>query len=98
MCMTNLFAYRATDPKVMKAQQSPTGDPHNMTHMLRVAAIAEITVAAWGTHGSHMGRAEYVLRQFRESGLKLRHLGLNSDGSPKHPLYFKKDIHPLPWK
>jgi hypothetical protein len=86
LCMTNLFAFRATDPEVMKWEPEPVGADNDAT-LVRLAAGAGIVVAAWGVHGSHLGRAAVVAALIQ--GLQC--LGRNLDGSPKHPLYVAKD-------
>ena len=55
LSMTNLFAFRATDPKKMKAVADPIG-PENDAHLLRLARDAGVIVAAWGANGTHRGR------------------------------------------
>lgn len=52
----NLFALRATDPRVMKAHAEPVG-PDNDQHLLAIAREAHLVVCAWGNHGAHRGRA-----------------------------------------
>lgn len=89
-CMTNIFAYRATDPKVMEAQEEPIG-PDNDRWLKQVSNGSGLVVAAWGTHGSHLGRAEEVLALIGP----LCCLGTNKDGSPKHPLYLRRDTEPV---
>jgi hypothetical protein len=96
LCMTNIFAFRATDPEVMKLESDPVG-MGNDTYILNCAKQAGIVVAAWGTHGSHNDREDWVKKMFFDCGIKLHHLGLNSDGSPKHPLYLRKDLKPTPF-
>lgn len=91
--MTNLFAFRATDPKAMKAAAAPVG-PMNDSVLIEEADKAGLVVAAWGTHGTHNRRAEAV-RSFLKG---LHHLGLTKDGHPRHPLYLKGDIQPQEWK
>jgi hypothetical protein len=59
--VVNLFAFRATDPKDMKAAIDPIG-PENDDYIRRLTAYCDITIAAWGCHGDHLGRAERVVR------------------------------------
>lgn len=82
LCMTNLFAFRATDPREMKKAYDPIG-PGNDEALAACAGGTGSILAAWGTHGSHMERAAQVAEMFPD----LICLGVNSDGSPKHPLY-----------
>jgi len=96
MCMTNLFAYRATMPEEMKLQIEPIGAENDGT-VKRLAREACLIVAAWGTHGKHMDRQERVKHWFASQNIQMHHLGLNSDGTPKHPLYLRKTTEPLTW-
>lgn len=93
LCMTNLFAYRATDPGVMKRAPDPVG-PHNNEHLLELAAGAGVVVAAWGTHGTHMCRDDDVWRMMS----RLHYLSLTKHGHPSHPLRLSKALAPQPWE
>lgn len=55
LCMTNLFAFRATDPDVMKSADDPVG-PENDQHLQDLANGASVVIAAWGVHGTFGGR------------------------------------------
>lgn len=90
LCMTNLFAFRATEPKDMKAVADPVG-PENDAHLLAMAGGAGVIVAAWGTHGTHRGRDAAV----RKLLPALYCLALTKDGHPAHPLYLKKTLTPV---
>ena len=46
ICMTNLFAYRSTNPAVMKKQAEPIGE-ENDEWLLEIASRSELIVAAW---------------------------------------------------
>jgi hypothetical protein len=97
LCMTNLFAYRATDPEVMKAQTDPVG-PENDRWLLEVAKSAGCVLAAWGTHGTHLKRDEAVLTAVN-AVQPIHCLTLNNGGgTPKHPLYVIKTMKPKLWK
>jgi len=92
MCMTNLFAYRATKPKDMKSFPEPIG-PDNDKWLTRVAASAGLTVAAWGTLGGYLGRDAAV----RALIVDMQCLGYSKDGHPFHPLMLPKNavLEPL---
>ena len=45
LCMTNLFAFRATDPAVMKAHPEPVGEANDGT-LVEFALSAGVVVAA----------------------------------------------------
>ena len=92
MVMLNIFAFRATDPKVMRRQLDPVGVLNNIAleHVVRRCGK---TVCCWGTHGALLNRGPEVERMlfamdvFRDGRRKLYHMGLTKDGFPKHPLY-----------
>lgn len=95
----NLFAYRATEPKDMKAQHDPVGPDNDATIRRVLEGVAHAVRAVdgdprdfpvllgWGTHGSFKGRDAEVLELVRQSGVHPVHLGITKDGHPKHPLY-----------
>jgi len=94
--VTNIFAFRATDPKVMRAQPKPVG-PANDAAIAEAADWADQVIAAWGTHGEHMGRGAVVETLLRATDKPVFHLGLSKAGHPKHPLYIAYAQHPQPW-
>jgi hypothetical protein len=94
MAMLNLFAFRATEPAVMKAAADPVG-PDNDECLRRAVRLFAMTVAAWGTHGVHQNR-DYAIRGFI-SPAQLYVLGLTKDGHPKHPLYLRSGLQPVRW-
>lgn len=65
--VVNLFAFRATDPKEMKAAPDPVG-PENNTVIRQALSEAKTVVCAWGAHGSFQGRAQDVLTLIRDDG------------------------------
>lgn len=89
LCMTNVFAYRATDPRKMKAYAEPVG-PDNDKWLKECSSKAGLIVAAWGKDGAHMKRDLVVERLISD----LQCLGHNGDGTPKHPLYLKDTTKP----
>jgi hypothetical protein len=89
--MLNLFAYRATDPNEMRLAEDPVGPLNNKT--LREARFADVTVAAWGTHGAHRGRDAQALAMLP----RLHYLRLTKDGHPGHPLYLPANLRPVEW-
>ena len=93
MCATNLFALRATDPKVMKLHPAPIGD-ENDRWIAEAAASAAVVVAAWGNHGSHLGRDQMVLNLLANRPSLMR---LTLAGYPAHPLYLLKTLTPQLW-
>jgi hypothetical protein len=92
----NIFAWRATDPKVMRAQADPVG-PLNDAAIRDGCAWADTVICAWGTHGAHLGRGPEVAALIRAAGVTPFHLGLSKAGHPKHPLYIAYTCGPEPW-
>lgn len=94
--VVNIFAYRATKPTDMKAFHSPIGDANNDA-ITSAASAADLVVAAWGTHGAHLGRGRQVQGLFADSGSAVHLLRLTKRGHPGHPLYVRGDTKPTPW-
>ena len=92
LIMTNLFAFRATDPRDMKAAEDPIG-PENDGWLERLAGIAHVRVAAWGVHGFFGERAMQVAAVLPD----FMCLGTTKDGHPKHPLYLPATAELRPW-
>lgn len=89
LCMTNLFAYRSTDPRKMKKHPHPVG-PDSDKWLKECARKASLIVAAWGRDGAHLKRDLQVEKLIND----LQCLGQNPDGTPKHPLYLKNELKP----
>jgi hypothetical protein len=94
--VANIFAYRATDPKVMRAQGDPVG-PGNDAAIAEGAAWTDQVICGWGSHGAHLERGAAVTALLRATGLPLYHLGLTLAGAPKHPLYIGYQVQPTLW-
>ena len=96
----NLFAFRATSPDDMKATDDPVGplNDHWIGQALQSAAIMRVPIlAAWGTHGEHRSRANYVRGMAHLRGAELVCLGVTAAGHPRHPLYVKGDQPLIAW-
>ena len=94
--VVNIFAYRATDPRLMRAQQDPVG-PENDAAIVDAVGWGQRLVCAWGSHGAHLGRGLAVEALLRRRGQPLFHLGLTQAGAPKHPLYISYAVQPQLW-
>jgi hypothetical protein len=104
--VVNLFAYRATDPKqLFKVFYNPAtvpgnGDPigpENDRHIRQAVEQCHPVVAAWGNHGVMMLRDEQVRRLLSDAGVSACCLGLTKGGHPRHPLYVRGDVVPMPF-
>lgn len=93
LCMTNLFAFRATQPKDMKAAADPEG-PDSIQWLLDCADEAAMVIAAWGADGAFRDRNVEILDILASWGVHLHCLRENQDGSPGHPLYIPYSAEP----
>lgn len=85
----NLFGYRTSDPKDLKNLNDSRG-PFNLIHLKALSKISKMTICAWG---NKQGRQENLIKEFNN----LHYLELAKDGTPKHPLYLKKNLLPQPF-
>jgi len=97
--MTNLFAWRATDPAELKRPQLAVHviGQNNDRRLLDVATAhaCGMVLAAWGVHGTYLGRDQQVLDKLRGAGVRVHCLGVTKDGHPRHPLYLPKTATPI---
>jgi hypothetical protein len=92
MFMLNIFAFRATDPKVMKAESDPVGaDNDYWLRKICCEYTDDLVIAQWGNHGVHRGRSTEVRRLVPQ----LHCFGITQIGEPKHILYQPYGIKPL---
>jgi hypothetical protein len=106
LAITNLFAWRATDPKGLKAAPDPVG-PANDGFIAEWAGKAALVVCAWGAMSplsswavepppwDGVTRARRVLEILRGLGVKPKALGLTAAGHPAHPLYLAGATRPF---
>ena len=82
----NLFAYRTAYPKELKDKGYQIGR-FNKKHLLNMQKICDKVICAWG---NKQGIPSRITDIFHE----LHYLDLAKDGTPKHPLYLKKELKP----
>ena len=94
----NLFALRSTDPSSLLSHPDPVG-PENDIYIKRATQDSEgcIWVAGWGMMGHKRikERASTVIASLGDRDVWC--LGINLDGSPKHPLYLSSDTELVPY-
>ena len=96
--VVNIFAFRATDPKVMRAVADPVGPGNDAAILSSVSEWhPDQVVCGWGAHGVHLGRGDAVRHLLLGTGTPLWHLGVTAAGQPKHPLYISYTQQPQPW-
>ncbi len=98
LTVVNIFAFRSTDPDVLKTVDDPIG-PENDSYILNVVSQSTMTICAWGKHGRILKRGAQVVQRLIDNGLseRLYSLHLNGDGSPGHPLYLPLKNTPQKW-
>jgi len=94
LIVTNIFAFRNTSPKIMRAAKDPVG-PGNDAAIVRAAKEAAIVVCAWGNHGAHNERSARIRDLLK--GFKLHTLRVNANGEPAHPLYLPGNLKASSW-
>ena len=93
LCMMNLFAYRATDPKEMIKYPFPIG-PENDRRLMQLSKRAGIVIAAWGEKGTFQGRDQIACAMLKD----LKCLGTTKSGQPRHPLYLSSNAKPRQYR
>jgi hypothetical protein len=87
----NLFAFRATKPTALLDADDPVG-PDNDSTIATVLRAADLVVCAWGAFPNGE-RSAHVLKLVAVPYC----LGVTKNGSPRHPLYVRASVDPLPW-
>lgn len=94
----NVLDWRATSPGDIPPDPTIACSPENVQAVVEMAADSEWVVLAYGKlHRRFQPAVAEVLRAVADSGRPLYCLGRNKDGSPKHPLYLRRDTQPVPF-
>lgn len=93
----NVFALRSTDPKALYSHADPVG-PGNDAAIVMACSEASMVICAWGGHGRYLDRGRKVIELLETNGIKPYCLHINSDGTPKHPLYVGYAVAPIPYE
>lgn len=92
LLMGNLFAYRSTDPAVLRHIDDPVG-PDNDQALLWLQRAAALVVCVWSDAGALRNRDREVLAR-----LSTPHcLTKLKSGRPGHPLYKPGHLTPIPF-
>ena len=83
LCVVNLYALRSTSPDAVKAADA-VGELND--EFIRGACRSQDVICAWGNHG-RPDRVAEVLELLKSVRARTFCLGVNKNGSPKHPLY-----------
>jgi hypothetical protein len=93
LLVTNIFAWRSTDPKALRLVEHPVGRGNDAA-ILGAAREANLVVCAWGNHGAHLNRSQAVLKLLRKNRIRVHALRVNGSGHPAHPLYLPLSLRP----
>lgn len=88
--VVNLFALRSKDPNNLCISDDPIGTA-NDEYIMRASGEARLTIIAWGIRGKYLERDEAVMRILSFP----YYLALTKNGSPRHPLYLRKELMPI---
>lgn len=97
LVMLNLFAYRATDPMVMKSVEDPVG-PANDVALRVLCKDRPIVLGAWGNDGLYRNRAAAVVDLLLAAGVTIHALAITKLNQPQHPLYVSYGTAPMLWR
>lgn len=98
LVVTNLFAFRSTDPKALDTCDDPVGGSLNDEWIIRHATQSARVIVAWGMIGQKFDRATHVMKLLDQHGVKPYCLGTCQNGSPMHPLYRPMSFQPIPYQ
>ena len=90
MEIVNLFAFRATYPKDLKAASNPIGKQNDIW-ISNAEKRSDLIIVCWGSITMGRDRAADLVKK-----LKYPHcLKINQTREPAHPLYMKADLKPI---
>lgn len=101
--IANLYPFRATDPKAMKAARArgvitPEVTDFNLRVIETWAAMAKHVVVAWGAHAIPADADKLHARlAAKEIALQRLDVPLTENNQPRHPLYLRRDVTLTPW-
>lgn len=94
--VVNLFAYRTTKPNTLRRAVDPIG-PENDRYLLAARQRAQTIILAWGNWGILHSRNRAVTSLFFVQR-NIYCLGITQAGQPRHPLYVRGNMTPLPFE
>lgn len=98
--VVNLYALRTTKPEHLEHHPDPVG-PMQMAEWHLAVQGAELAVLAWGEHKvprtSWGDMRKPVTTLLQAHSIPTKALGITKGGDPRHPLYLKNGLQPLPY-
>lgn len=95
LVVTNLFAFRATDPDDLPRDFHLAVGPDNDQHIIQQSQSAALVVCAWGQLGRLYQRGSRVRELITAD---LHYLKMLSCGQPGHPLFLRGSLSPVLWQ
>ncbi len=96
--IVNLFSTVCSNPKRLKEKARPALYDNETDQVLLEETMGrELVIAAWGRHGTLLGRDKEVVHRLRSHGVVFHALQLTVDGIPYHPMNVKSDTTPFLW-
>lgn len=94
LTVVNLYAFRATKPADLWRVGDPVGPENDSYLRVELGERTGPIICAWGSHA----KSDRV-RQFVDlaADKPLYCLGRTQDGSPRHPLYLRREQAPESW-
>lgn len=86
----NLFAWITPYRNEIYGVADPVG-PDTDAEVIEACRGALHVICGWGNEGVHRGRDRQMLALLRANSICPKAVGINKDGSPKHPLYVAYD-------
>lgn len=95
--VVNLYAFRATDPAMLRKQGYLVG-PKNDAHIGFAAWECETLICAWGANARGLARPGEVLDIIKRTGRKPMALRILAGNVPAHPLMlpYSCTLEPMP--
>ncbi|MCH7535085.1 MAG: DUF1643 domain-containing protein [Bacteroidetes bacterium] len=90
--MVNLFAWVTAYPQELNKCDNPLAD--NDKWLEKISNKCDKIIFAWGSFAKAQDRGRQMIKMFPNAHA----LMINSNGSPRHPLYVKSDVVPIPIK
>lgn len=92
----NVMDYRATQPKALLEQGVLPRSEINLATIIEQARSARLVILAFGSlHKKLSLYGSDTVDALKLAGIEPMCLGLTANGSPRHPLYLRKDAAPV---
>lgn len=89
LCIANLFAYKATLPSDLAKAEEPNGK-RNLEFLRKAKRKSDAVITAWGV-SSVVKKLQPTIALKLISSWDTYSLGYCKDGTPRHPLYLRKE-------